>query len=75
MSQHIKSFWKLFNEILSQITERDYTFNHKAIMVGENGTNYCAIRQVFGVNFMTTIVVSCQMHYTNDINRCHSELG
>ena len=48
--------------------ERDYTFNPKAITVNENGTNYCVIKQVFGVNFMTSNVVSCQMHYKNDAN-------
>ena len=38
-------------------------------MVDENGANYCAIRKVFGLEFVTTKVVSCQMHYKNDVNR------
>ena len=59
----------MFNEILSEITERDYTFNPKAIMVDKYGANYCTIKQVLGVNFMTSKVVSCQMHYKNDVNR------
>ena len=38
-------------------------------MVDENGANLCAITQAFGVNFMTSKVVSCQMHYKSDVNR------
>ena len=49
----ISLFGKLFNEIYRDIMERDYTFNPNAIMVDENGNNYCMIRQVFGVNFVT----------------------
>ena len=49
----------MFNKIHSKIMERDYALNPKAIMVNENGVNYCVIRQVFGVNFMTSKVVSC----------------
>ena len=38
-------------------------------MVDENGANYCAIRKVFSLEFVTSKVVSCQMHYKNDVNR------
>ena len=38
-------------------------------MVNENSANYCAMQHVFGVNFFTSKVVSCQMHYKNDISR------
>ena len=38
-------------------------------MVNENGANYCAIRKFFELNFVTSKVVSCQMHYNNDVNR------
>ena len=68
-THEISLFWKLFNEIPSQITELDYTFNPEDIMVDKNGVNYCTIRQVFGLNFMTSKMVSCQMHYKNDINK------
>ena len=27
------------------------------------------IKQLFGANFFTSEVVSCQMHYKNDVNR------
>ena len=65
----ITIFWELFNEILSDIKGRDYKFNLRAIMVDENSANYCAIRKVFGFDFVTSKVVSCQMHYKNDVNR------
>ena len=62
-------FWELFNEIVSEIKGRNYKFNPKSIMVDENGANYCAIRNVFGLEFVKSKVVSCQMHYKNDVNR------
>ena len=65
----ITVFWELFNEILSDIKGRDYKFNLRAIMVNENGAHYCAMRKVFGLDFVTSKVVSCQMHYRNDVNR------
>ena len=37
-------------------------------MVDENGANYCAIKQMFGLNFVTSKMVSCQMHYRHDVN-------
>ena len=54
--------WELFNEILSDIKGRDYKFNQTAIIVNENCANYCAIQKVFGLDFVTSKVVSCQMH-------------
>ena len=50
----ISFFWKLLNEVLTQIMEREYKFNLKAIMVDENGANYCAVKEVLGVDFMTS---------------------
>ena len=62
-------FWELFNEILSDIEGRDYKFNPRAIMVDENGANYCPIQKV------VIKVVSCQMHYTNDVSRVSFWIG
>ena len=44
-------------------------FNPRAIMVNENSVNYCAIQKDLGLHFVTSKVVSCQMHYKNDVNR------
>ena len=68
-THEITMFWELFNEILSDIKGRDYKFNPRAIMVKENIANCWAIQKVFGLDFVTSKVVSCQMHYTNDVNR------
>ena len=55
----ITIFWELFNVILSDIKGRDYMFNLRAIMVDENSANYCTIRKVFGLDVVTSKVVSC----------------
>ena len=68
-THEITIIWELFNKILSGIKGRDYKFNLRAIMVDENGANFCAIRKVFGSDFITSKVVSSQMHYKNDVNR------
>ena len=66
---------ELFNEILSEIKGRNYKFNPKFIMVDEKGANYCAIRNVFGLEFATSKVVSCQMHYKNNVNRASLKIS
>ena len=74
-THEISIFWELFNEILSKIKGRNYKFNPKSIMVDENGANYCAIRKVFGLEFATSKVVSCRMHYKNDVNRASLKIS
>ena len=74
-TKEISLFWQLFNDILTEIKGKNYKFNPKSIMVDENGANYCAIRKVFGLEFATTKVVSCQMHYKNDVNRASLKIG
>ena len=74
-TQEISLFWELFNQILTKIKGKNYKFNPKSIMVDENGANYCAIRKVFGLEFATSKVVSCQMHYKNDVNRASLKTG
>ena len=44
-------------------------------MVVENGTNYCAIKEVFDVDFMVSKVVSWQIHYKSDVNKASLRLG
>ena len=68
-THEITVVWELFNEILSDIKGRDYRFNLRAIMVDESGANYCALQKVFGLDFVTSKVLSCQMHYKNDVHR------
>ena len=44
-------------------------------MVDENSANYSTIRRVFVLEFATSEVVSCQMHYKNDVNRASLKIG
>ena len=44
-------------------------------MIDENSADYCAIGKVFGVEFATSKVVSCQMHYKNDVNRASLKIS
>ena len=74
-THEISIFWELFNEILSEIKGRNYKFNPKSIMVDENSANYFTVRKVFGLEFATSKVVSCQMHYKNDVNRASLKIG
>ena len=36
-------------------------------MVDKNSPNYCTRRKVFGLDFVASKVLSCQMHYKNDV--------
>ena len=74
-THEISIFGELFNEIFSEIKGRNYKFNPNSIMVDVNGANYCTIRNVFGLEFATSKVVSCQMHYKNDVNREALKIG
>ena len=71
----ISLFWKLVNEVLSQITGRDYQFNPHPIIVDENSANILAIKQVFELDFVTLKVVSYQKHYKYDINKASFRKG
>ena len=53
---------------MSDIKGRDYKVNPKAIMVYKNCANYCAIQKVFGLDFVTSKVASCQIYYKNDVS-------
>ena len=75
LTKEISLFWELFNQILSEIKGKNYKFNPKSIMVDENGANYCTIRKVFGLEFATSKVVSCQINYKNDMNRASFKIG
>ena len=44
-------------------------------MADENGANYCAIRKVLGLDFVTLKVASCQTHDKNDVNRASLKIN
>ena len=64
-SEHIALFFKLWNEVLIMAGKKtsSYFFNPKNIMVDSAGSNYGGIRNVFGLEYMTTKVISCQWHF------------
>ena len=67
---------KLLNEVLFKITgKQDYRFNLKAIMVNENGADFCGIKDMFGLNVMRLKVASCQMKFQNDVHETLVKLG
>ena len=67
--------WKLLNEVLADITgTQNYQFNSKAIMMDENRSNFCGVREVFAMVFVISRVVSCQMHYKSDVHKVSAEV-
>ena len=61
----IAMFFKLWNECLrlAGMKNSTYMFNPRKIMVDSAGANYAGIRSVFGIEFMTQKVISCQWHF------------
>ena len=59
----IKEFWIAINEMLTAYKGKETFFNPKCIMVDENGANFNGIEEVFGLQYKTEKVVSCQRHF------------
>ena len=49
--------------------EREYKFNLKAIMMDKNCANYCTTKEAFGLDFLSSKVVSYQRYYKNYTNK------
>ena len=66
-SEQIALFFKLWNEVLRMAGKKTstYLFNPRNIMVDSAGSNYGGIRSVFGIDYMTQKVISCQWHFMN----------
>ena len=61
---------KFLNEVLTDSVGGEYyRFNPKAIMVDENSPYFYSIKEVLGLDFMMSKVVSCQVHFKNDFNK------
>ena len=75
-TKNIRWFWKLLNQALREVTGNDEAiFNPTQIMVDENGTNFCGVREEFGLGYTLKKVVSCQMHFKADILKHMSKIG
>ena len=63
-SQYVALFFTLLNEMLQTLTKKkDYKFNPKFIMCDESGAIFKGLDEVFGEEFSTTRVISCQWHF------------
>ena len=72
----IALFWKTLNEAISKLLDKENViFNPKAIMVDENGANFCGVKEAFGLDYCLSKVVSCQLHFKKDLLRQVSKIG
>ena len=70
-THEISIFWELFNEILSEIKGKNYKFNPK---IHNGWWKWCKLlhyKEGLWTEFVTSKVVSGQMHYKNDVNGHH----
>ena len=73
--ENISYFWKLWNEVLQIVGDKDanYKFNPRNIMVDSSGANYCAVKLVFGIEYMSQKLISCQWHFVHNMEQLSSE--
>ena len=73
--ENISYFWKLWNEVLQIVGDKDanYKFNPRNIMVDSSGANYCAVKLVFGIEYMSQKLISCQWHFMHNMEQLSSE--
>ena len=76
-TETIALFFKLWNEALMAAGDKNttYRFNPKNIMVDSAGANYGGIREVFGLQYMTNKVLSCQWHFLHVMEQSISSLA
>ena len=63
--QTVAMFWRLWNRALKKAGNRSdtYVFNPRKIMVDSAGANYGGVKVVFGLDYMTQKLISCQWHF------------
>ena len=66
--ENSETFWNLWNEALSSGLEERYMFNPAALMLNEKGSNWNAIKNIFGCEFMERCI-SCEFHFKQSVNR------
>ena len=66
----ISIFFMLFNEVLEQVSGiKGYKFNLRCSMCDEGGTNYRAVREVYGEEFCRDQVRGCQFHFKKQVQK------
>ena len=67
------TFFCLFNEILSQVRGKQvYKFNPRCFVCDEAGTNYNAIRHIYGEEYCNVNVHGCQFHFKSDARKINN---
>ena len=73
--EDIVIFIQLFNEVLQKVMkDPTYRFNPRTFMCDEAGTNYKAIRTVYGDDFCKARVRGCQFHFKNSVHKRKHEV-
>ena len=65
--ENSETFWNCWNEALSSALEERYMFNPAGLMLHEEGSNWNAIKNVFGCEFMERCI-SCKFHFKESVN-------
>ena len=66
----ISIFFTLFNEVLEKVSGiRGYKFNPRCFVCDEGGTNYRAVREVYGEEFCIDRVRGCQFHFKQQVQK------
>ena len=66
--ENSETFWNLWNEALSSGLEERYMLNPAGLMLDEKGSNWNAIKNVFGCEFMERCI-SCEFDFKQSLNR------
>ena len=66
----IEIFWTLFNRMLREVGNKpqSYLWNPKFILNDEAGANFLGASKVFGTEFASNKIVTCQWHFLNKVN-------
>ncbi len=67
---NIMKFLSLFNEVLANVSGREgYKFNPRVFLCDEAGSNFKALEEVFGEQFiLQQCAIGCQWHFKNNVN-------
>ena len=66
-THNCRLFWKLWNQLLSEVKGEAYSFNPIGFITDEAGCNANGIRQIFGEGVRKTY--SCQFHFMQCLQR------
>ena len=65
--EYSETFWNLWNEALSSGSGERYMFNPAGLVLDKKGSNWNAIKNVFGCEFMERCI-SCKFQFKQSVN-------